>query len=113
MYVGDSPDANALVVGNDVADNLFGIFVRSAQGAKLVLNDAHENCAGIFLLADAPGPVGNVSIVGNVVRDNDRACPAGEEAPPLSGIGIALLGATTSAWPGTSCSGTGREGRAS
>jgi hypothetical protein len=30
---------------------------------------------------------------GNNVMNNTRACPATEEAPPISGVGIALLGA--------------------
>jgi hypothetical protein len=32
-------------------------------------------------------------VMGNKVVNNTRACPANEEAPPLSGVGIALLGA--------------------
>ncbi len=32
-------------------------------------------------------------IKGNEVQDNTRSCPATDEAPPLSGVGISLFGA--------------------
>ena len=34
IYVGDSPKANALLLGNEVSDNLFGVFIRNALGGK-------------------------------------------------------------------------------
>ena len=46
----------------------------------------------MFFLADAPGPAGAFGVSGNKVVNNTRACPAFEDAPPLSGVGIALLG---------------------
>jgi parallel beta-helix repeat protein len=93
IYVGDSPDANATIRGNETFDNLFGIFLRNAEGGTVALNRVHGNCLGILVLGDAPGPAGEFSMTGNAVRDNTRACPAGEEGPPLSGVGIALVGA--------------------
>jgi hypothetical protein len=53
------------------------------------------NCAGLLALADAPGPAGNFQIAHNRVLQNNKACPGEpqEDEPPLSGLGIALLGA--------------------
>ena len=93
IYVGDAPRANATVVGNQTYDNLFGIFVRNARHGKIAANQVHDNCLGMLFLADAPGPAGVFDVRGNNVMNNTRACPAHGEAPPISGLGIALLGA--------------------
>lgn len=93
IYVGDSSRAQATVAANETYDNFLGIFVRNALHGKIVGNQSHDNCLGMLVLADAPGPAGAFDVHGNKVRHNTRACPAFEEAPPLSGIGIALLGA--------------------
>jgi parallel beta helix pectate lyase-like protein len=93
IYVGDSPRARATVAANETFDNALGIFVRNALHGKIVGNRSHDNCVGMLFLADAPGPAGEFDVHGNKVEDNTRLCPAGEEAPPLSGAGIALLGA--------------------
>jgi parallel beta-helix repeat protein len=93
IYVGDAPRANATVAANETNDNLFGIFVRNARHGKIAANRVHDNCLGMLFLADAPGPAGVFDVRGNRVMDNTRACPANEEGPPISGVGIALLGA--------------------
>ena len=93
IYVGDSPEADVLIRGNETFDNLFGIFLRNAQDGTVSLNRVHGNCLGVLVLGDAPGPAGGFSIVANAVQGNTRACPPGEEAPPLSGVGVALVGA--------------------
>ena len=93
IYVGDSPHADATVVANETYGNLFGIFVRNARHGKIVGNQVHNNCLGMLFLADAPGPAGVFDVMGNKVVNNTRACPANEEGPPISGVGIALLGA--------------------
>ena len=93
IYIGDSPHANATVAGNETYGNLLGIFIRNALGGSISANSVHNNCVGVVFLADAPGPAGNFAVRGNAVTNNTRSCPAGEEAPPLSGIGIALSGA--------------------
>jgi hypothetical protein len=93
IYVGDSPHANATVLANETYDNFLGILVRNARHGKIGANRVHDNCLGMMFLADEPGPAGNFDVVGNQVVHNSRACPAFEDAPPLSGIGIALLGA--------------------
>jgi parallel beta-helix repeat protein len=93
IYVGDSPEADATIRGNETFGNQFGIFLRNAEGGSVAFNRAHGNCLGVLVLGDAPGPAGDFSLTANAVRDNTRVCPAGEEAPPLSGVGIALVGA--------------------
>ena len=93
LYVGDSPHADATVVANETYDNFLGILVRNALHGKIVGNRVHNNCLGMFFLADAPGPAGAFGVSANKVVNNTRACPAFEDAPPLSGVGIALLGA--------------------
>jgi len=93
IYVGDSPHADATVAANETYDNLFGIFVRHASHGKIAGNQVHNNCLGMLFLADAPGPAGVFDVMGNKVVDNTHACPATEEGPPISGVGIALLGA--------------------
>jgi parallel beta-helix repeat protein len=93
IYVGDSPHADATVAGNETYGNLFGIFVRNARHGKIAGNHVHNNCLGMLFLADAPGPAGVFDVMGNNVENNTSACPATEEAPPISGVGIALLGA--------------------
>jgi nitrous oxidase accessory protein NosD len=93
LYVGDSPHADATVAANETYDNFLGILVRNARHGKIVGNQVHNNCLGMMFLADEPGPAGVFDVRGNKVVNNTRACPAFEDAPPLSGIGIALLGA--------------------
>jgi nitrous oxidase accessory protein NosD len=93
IYVGDSPQAQATVAANETYDNALGIFVRNALNGKIVGNKTHDNCVGMLFLADAPGPAGEFDVHGNKVQHNTRACAASEEAPPLSGAGIAILGA--------------------
>jgi nitrous oxidase accessory protein NosD len=93
LYVGDTPHADATVVANETYDNFLGILVRNALHGKIAGNQVHDNCLGMLFLADAPGPAGVFDVHGNEVRNNTHACPAFEDAPPLSGIGIALLGA--------------------
>lgn len=93
IYIGDSPRANATVVGNNTYDNLFGIFVRHATHGKIVGNNTHNNCVGTLFLADAPGPDGAFKMVGNQVMNNTKSCKAGEDAPPVSGVGVAIVGA--------------------
>jgi len=94
FYIGDSPDAGATLIGNDSSGNLFGILIRNALHGKAVANSVHGNCAGVAVLADLPGPAGLFHLAGNLIRNNTKACAAGEDVPfPLSGVGVMLLGA--------------------
>jgi nitrous oxidase accessory protein NosD len=96
LYVGDSPEANVVVRHNRSIDNSGeGILLRNAIGGRVSHNRLQDNCAGLFALADAPGPAGDFKIDHNRVVANDKACPGepSEGEPPVSGAGIALLGA--------------------
>jgi nitrous oxidase accessory protein NosD len=96
LYVGDSPQANAVVRDNrSTGNNGEGILLRSAVGGEVSENSLRGNCAGLLALADAPGPAGNFQIHHNRVRQNNRACPGEPEEgePPISGLGIAVVGA--------------------
>src|SRR4051795_10254079 len=44
IYIGDSPDAQLFIAGNDVWNNGFGILVRNAQHVSIEYNDVHDNC---------------------------------------------------------------------
>jgi Right handed beta helix region len=93
IYVGDSPRAQATIVDNETYGNLVGVLVRNALHGRIAGNEVHNNCIGMWFLADEPGPAGEFDVAGNTVTNNTRACAATEETPQLSGIGIALLGA--------------------
>ena len=94
IYVGDSPKANATVWKNVSWGNLLGIFVRDASHGQVLRNKSFSNCVGIlFLNTEAPVDPADWLAKQNNVTANNRQCPPGEENPPLSGVGIALLGA--------------------
>jgi parallel beta-helix repeat protein len=95
FYVGDSPHADTVVRDNRASGNLFGIFIRHARHILIKDNQLSGNCQGIIVLDDGqPGGAGNTAIVRNSVVKNNKFCPASEDAPPLQGGGILLLGAT-------------------
>src|SRR3954451_3187090 len=96
FYVGDSPQADATLVGNVAADSRFGILWRNAEGGSAVANLVRGNCAGIMVLSGIqglPGTAGGLSMRANVIRANTRACQQSDEGPALSGVGIAIAGA--------------------
>lgn len=92
FYIGDSPVANATIRDNSAQDNTLGILFRNAYFGTMLHNKITHNCAGILVLGDAPGPVGQVTIDTNTVTGNTSACDS-EDVGPLSGAGIVLAGA--------------------
>ncbi len=86
LYLGDSPHANATIIGNTAWDNgLFGIFVRDSSHGSVVGNRSFGNCDGIIVLSTtAATPAEDWTVKDNRVRDNTKACPAGEEGLPIS-----------------------------
>jgi hypothetical protein len=94
FYIGDSPDAQADVRGNYSKDNEIGLFFRHASNGDAKHNVAEENCIGLLVLADAPGPATDWTIRDNEVNENNRVCEPVEDIPPLSGAGIVLSGAS-------------------
>lgn len=96
LYVGDSPRSGTQVRLNRSSGNSAeGIFLRSASRGAVSRNIVRRNCAGILVLADAPGPARRWTLDRNEAVRNNRACE-GEGGPPFSGIGIALVGARNS-----------------
>jgi hypothetical protein len=100
FYIGDSPAANAWVVGNTSYRNGvggaegFGFLLRDSSMGTLSQNMAWGNCAGIVFAdtGENPAPESNWTATENKVWANNGACPGGGGPPPTSGIGIALLG---------------------
>ena len=99
FYVGDTEDASAMIVGNTSVGSSFGMFLRDSRHGRVAGNKVSGNCVGILGLdTDEVTSTGiNVSagdwrLSGNLVRNNSLACPGNEEAPPLSGLGVALIG---------------------
>jgi parallel beta-helix repeat protein len=95
IFLGDTQQANAKVLGNDLSGSEFGIFVSNSQGGSFAANEVHNNCAGVWFTSDfEPGPPsGNFAVKGNTVKDNTRSCPAEQGREAFSGIGIGLFGA--------------------
>ena len=52
IYLGDSADAGAKVMHNEVSGSEFGIFIRHSSGITVQLNHAFSNCQGIMVLDD-------------------------------------------------------------
>jgi parallel beta-helix repeat protein len=105
IYVGDSPDANVLVAGNETFDNgLFGFFLRDAANGRLVGNQSHDNCVGAIVLNTGANIAGEWSFRGNSIHENNEFCPGDEEegTPPLSGIGVAIVSASDNTLKGNS-----------
>jgi parallel beta-helix repeat protein len=95
IYIGDSEDAAARVEENEVYDNGIGIFVRDAANGRVDDNEVHDNCVGILLLnTGAPTDSAGWRVDDNDVERNNEVCPASDEGPPFSGIGLALGGAS-------------------
>jgi nitrous oxidase accessory protein NosD len=93
LYMGDSPNGDSVVRNNWTDHNGFGVFLRDSTELTARGNKAWGNCIGILALdTGEPTAAGAYTIVGNKVFANDRVCPASEDGPPVSGIGIALAG---------------------
>jgi len=106
FYVGDSPNAATVVRDNVAKGNSLGIFVRHARGVTVMNNRSTGNCQGVLVLDDGqPGGAGNAVVQNNSVFRNNLFCPANEEAPPLQGGGILLVGATQTKVVGNSVKG--------
>jgi nitrous oxidase accessory protein NosD len=81
------------VLSNRTAGNRFGVFAGGSVGGSIAGNTITGNCAGVFAIGQ-PSPAGGFRIAANGIRRNTRACPAAGDWPALSGIGVALVGAS-------------------
>lgn len=102
FYIGDSPLANAVVVGNRSfrngvgGDEGFGFLFRDSSFGLVRDNIASDNCAGyVFVDSPAdPAPLTNWRAANNLALHNNGACPGAQGGPPpTSGIGFVLFGA--------------------
>ncbi len=102
LYVGDSPDAQALVKGNTAIKNGvgaegFGFLIRDSSHGRVIGNHASGNCVGFFFLDhrfNQDEPLSDWTVEGNTATANNGACAAIPGAfPAFSGAGI-LLGGT-------------------
>jgi hypothetical protein len=97
FYLGDSPQADYVIAHNKSFNNEFGIFVRHSAHGLVKDNQVWGNCIGVFFLDDGqPGGEHNLTLTRNKSRANDRACPASDDGPAVSGIGVLFLGARAS-----------------
>jgi Right handed beta helix region len=99
FYIGDSPNADALVVGNRSFHNGvggpegLGFLFRDSSHGVVRDNSASDNCAGfVFLDSSAPGPATDWRVVENSARHNNGACVGEGGGPPTSGTGFLLFG---------------------
>lgn len=98
IYVGDSPDADVLILANRSFDNhLFGFFLRDAANGRVVANRSSGNCVGAIVLNTGANVAGDWRFTANKISDNTRFCEGDEEegTPPLSGIGVAIANASS------------------
>ena len=95
LYLGDSPQADYVIAHNSVYRNQYGVFIRHSAHGRVHDNRAWGNCVGMLLLDDGqPGGLHNMTLWNNRMWANDKACAADDEgSPPLSGIGLLLVGA--------------------
>jgi nitrous oxidase accessory protein NosD len=95
FYVGDSKNAQAILRGNKSRGNgEFGFFLRDSSRARVLDNKALHNCSGIALInTGAPGGAHRWHVRSNEASTNNKFCKGGRGMPPISGTGIAVLGA--------------------
>jgi parallel beta-helix repeat protein len=98
LYLGDSPRANASIVGNTAWDNgRFGIFVIDSSQGSVVGNRSFGNCGGIFVHSTSAATAAERwTVKHDRVQDNTKACSPDQEGPPISGLGILVQGANRS-----------------
>ena len=98
LYVGDSPDANAVVRHNRSWGNALGILMRHTHHVTAYDNNVWGNCIGVFLLHDGQAEgSGDNAVLDNSVRDNNESCTqfAGFlHVPSIGGGGIVAAGST-------------------
>jgi hypothetical protein len=104
FYIGDSPDAEAVVVGNTSIQNGvgvegFGFLFRDASHGLVLDNTARRNCLG-FIFVDTglnDDPATDWTAMGNTAIRNNGACPSNpadpESLPAISGTGMLIAGA--------------------
>jgi nitrous oxidase accessory protein NosD len=88
--VNTSNSLGTRILANRSSGNEFGLFSSQAQGTRVAGNTIRGNCAGIALLGTT-----DTRIAANHLARNTRACPAADDFPALSGVGVALVSSTS------------------
>ena len=98
------PEAKAHVRHCESFANAFGIFVDNSSFAKLLRNTCHGNAAGILMLnqiyaGELPGGVSDCLVADNDIYGNTLASGGNPEGlgaagPPISGVGLSMIGTT-------------------
>jgi parallel beta-helix repeat protein len=97
------PEADGLVAGNEAHGNAFGIFVDNSSRVRVLSNECHGNAAGLLMLnqtyeGEPDGGVRDCLVCGNDLHGNGLAAGGdapdalGAAGPPISGVGLALIG---------------------
>jgi parallel beta-helix repeat protein len=94
IFMAGPKPVNAKVVGNNISGGAWGVWVEDTKRGSIAGNTIHNNCAGMFFAASASQPVGDFEVKGNFVENNTRSCRASQFGTNISGVGIALLGAS-------------------
>lgn len=93
LYIGESPDALATVVGNWLFDNgVFGIFIRSSARGTIAANQTEGACMGFGFIPSDPAEdaVSDWRVTGNRITANNRLCNT--RLGELAGVGVYLGG---------------------
>jgi nitrous oxidase accessory protein NosD len=101
IYIGDSHDAQAAVVGNasirnGIGGEGFGFLIRDSSHGVVVDNRATSNCVGFVFIDhgfNPAEPLDDWTADGNTANRNNGICPGSPEFPAFSGTGM-LLGGT-------------------
>ena len=98
------PSANAHIRHCETFANAFGIFVDNSSFTKLLRNTSHGNAAGILMLnqtyeGELPGGVSDCLVADNDIYANTLASGGNPEGlgaagPPISGVGLSMIGTT-------------------
>ena len=83
------------------ANSGFGLSLLDTRGATVTASTFTGNSGGIAAVDTPAGEAtGQLTVTGNAISGNDGYFPGDDSAPPVSGVGIALVGTTDSAVSG-------------
>ncbi len=95
FYIGVSKHADAVFRHDTAKSNgAFGFFLRDSAHGLVTDSEAKDNCMGLGLInTGEKGGARAWTVRDSDFLHNNRSCPPEEGAPPISGTGVALLGA--------------------
>jgi parallel beta-helix repeat protein len=103
VSLGDSKDAQASIIDNQVNGYNLGVFIRESSGGVASGNRVTGNCVGILFFDDSATEIpdvnghiegGNFTLTLNTSVANNRYCIAGRDGSQrVSGVGMAVVNA--------------------